>query len=347
METDRERRRLYLHVGTHKTGTTSIQEFVALNERALAERGIAVPLAGRPLDRPDIFGVGHHNIAWNIAGSPQFVPAAGGFDDLLLELRTCSAPAVLVTSEEFEALRDRPADFERIARGIRGAGYEPYPILYLRPQHDYAQSLYAQLAKSGHAIGFEEYLTGFSGDYEPFVEALAHAFGVERLILRAYRSDRNDASLLGEFWNALTGEPALPDHLEVPEALNVSPSIMHVLAGMYRTVRERDPGAPRPEQLLREHFSSFDTIVFMEKFDALTADDARGLLERFGASNRRIEARFGIGLPFQTARDVPEHSPERAARVAKHRRLLDLACRRWNVGSAAGRHGQGQTGTIL
>lgn len=31
---------LILHIGTHKTGTSSLQEFLRLNDRALTERGV-------------------------------------------------------------------------------------------------------------------------------------------------------------------------------------------------------------------------------------------------------------------------------------------------------------------
>ena len=34
---------LILHIGTEKTGTTSIQEFLAINRAALAEQGLHVP----------------------------------------------------------------------------------------------------------------------------------------------------------------------------------------------------------------------------------------------------------------------------------------------------------------
>ncbi|NBO66447.1 MAG: hypothetical protein EBU88_16655, partial [Acidobacteria bacterium] len=43
-------RRLILHIGTEKTGSTSIQTFLSLNHRRLAANGIGVPTClGTPL----------------------------------------------------------------------------------------------------------------------------------------------------------------------------------------------------------------------------------------------------------------------------------------------------------
>jgi hypothetical protein len=46
----RESKTAFVHVGTHKTGTTSIQSMLAANAKTLRGAGVFVPLAGR-IDR--------------------------------------------------------------------------------------------------------------------------------------------------------------------------------------------------------------------------------------------------------------------------------------------------------
>jgi len=38
---------LYIHIGLHKTGTTSIQNFLTLNENILSKKGYLYPATGR------------------------------------------------------------------------------------------------------------------------------------------------------------------------------------------------------------------------------------------------------------------------------------------------------------
>lgn len=61
-------RTCFVHIGTHKTGTTSLQ--VALNRHCTELDGqyYLYPRTGRPTMAPD----GHHNIAWEIAGDWRF-----------------------------------------------------------------------------------------------------------------------------------------------------------------------------------------------------------------------------------------------------------------------------------
>lgn len=56
---------IILHIGTHKTGTTTLQRFCASASDALAERGILYPRSARPRYGPT---AGHHLIPWSIRG---------------------------------------------------------------------------------------------------------------------------------------------------------------------------------------------------------------------------------------------------------------------------------------
>lgn len=58
---------VYLHIGTHRTGSTSIQRFLANGEEALADRGVIYPKTGRP-DTEWSNRYGHHLLHWSLVG---------------------------------------------------------------------------------------------------------------------------------------------------------------------------------------------------------------------------------------------------------------------------------------
>ena len=110
----------YVHVGTHKTGTTSIQRFLAQNGGIFRGGDVHVPIAGR-IPHHD----GHHNIAWELQRSSRFDAAHGTLDLLLAEIETIGKRTACISSEDFGFLhRDRSA-LRRLTDGLASINYEP------------------------------------------------------------------------------------------------------------------------------------------------------------------------------------------------------------------------------
>src|SRR5438309_2230327 len=91
--------RVHVHIGSHKTGTKSIQAFLRSHAGALAAAGIHVPQAGTILPQS-----GHHNIGWGLRGDTRFNPAWGSLDDLVAELASVRADAAVISCEDLEYL---------------------------------------------------------------------------------------------------------------------------------------------------------------------------------------------------------------------------------------------------
>src|SRR5579872_2086723 len=134
----------FLHIGTHKTGSTSLQALLTSNEQFLERNGILVPRTGRAWT-----GSGHHNLAWEWNGDERFNPALGSWRNLLREIRSHDPPSFCLSSEDFEYLHRKPDALCRIRRDLNSIGYRVAIVVYLRPQADYAESLYAELVKHG------------------------------------------------------------------------------------------------------------------------------------------------------------------------------------------------------
>lgn len=228
----------YIHAGTHKTGTTYLQKFLTLNEDRLGRRGLYVPKAGRfhPLS-------GNHGIPAEILNTPTDT-ANENIRALLAELDGRGAPTTCISSEDFVLLHRHPEALRRVYDQIRSIGYSVRVIIYLRPQVDYAESLYAELLIHGLAMGFDEFWTDiihhgefdFNGRrffpfrYDRALAAISAVVGRENVIVRSYRTGQPTA-ILADFmplmlrnWTIEADQYSLPQSDEnakriVPELL--------------------------------------------------------------------------------------------------------------------------------
>ena len=138
---------VYLHIGLHKTGTSSIQSFLNTNREVFEAGGFAIPKAGW------LEGA-HHNIPLEIMGKPKFSPAAGGLEAALPEID--ARPHAILSSEEFEFL-----DLSGVKRLKQMLGERMVKVIvYLRRQDALIASTYAQQIKMGARLGgFSDYVT--------------------------------------------------------------------------------------------------------------------------------------------------------------------------------------------
>ncbi|MCX7384932.1 MAG: hypothetical protein NT133_26735, partial [Alphaproteobacteria bacterium] len=159
-------RRCILHIGTEKTGTTSLQRFLALNRAALMAQGVYVPASLAPAEPPG--SLNHSDLAalaladWRLEDRLRHQRGITTLDNLV-QFRTdtaaafaaeiAAAPAecdtLLLTSEHCHS---RVLLLHEVARLYEflapfAVGYEV--VVYLRPQHDLAMSQYGMQLLAG------------------------------------------------------------------------------------------------------------------------------------------------------------------------------------------------------
>jgi hypothetical protein len=186
-------RRCILHVGTHKTATTSIQQILTQHPRELLQDGWVYPLAGRP----DTVPTGHHNLAWEITGDGRFLAECGDREALLREI-CVSDQNIILSSEDFECSVHHTEGFGRLVRGIRERSIEINVIVYLRNQIDLAESLYITLVRLGYERSFRSFCDEilesgrvcwrqwiFLFRYDLFIATLM-CFAPEKIIVRSF-----------------------------------------------------------------------------------------------------------------------------------------------------------------
>ncbi len=277
----------WIHAGTHKTGTTSIQAFLGENEPALAASGVLIPRTGRV----DSALGAHHNVAWQLNGDPRFDAARGGVDALTEELADSGARCACISSEDFELLWNRTDGALTVLRAaIERAGFAPHVVVYLRPQSTYCVSMYAELVRDGYRVDFAEYLgdvvrlgtfrrgphLGTAFDYPRLLGAFAAAFGAAAVHVRRYRESAADAALPAQFAALVAGRHAARQTYRFPRRLNTAPSSRDVLDALGKDAAAVAPG---------------------RRFAPLTAANTLALAARFWPGNVEVAHRFGAFVP--------------------------------------------------
>ncbi len=145
-------KRLIIHPGFHKSGTTALQESFALNRPLLRENGIFYPPIGSKA---------HHRVAWALTQRPWGWSKRGGektpekyWDRMSSRINGAKEETVILSSEFFSEI-----DGERI-RKIRSEikGRDIQILFTLRPLAKLLPSSYQQYLKYGITVEYEDWL---------------------------------------------------------------------------------------------------------------------------------------------------------------------------------------------
>jgi len=311
-----------VHIGTHKTGTTSLQVFMAQNRTTLASAGLYLPDAGRPAQIP----IGNHQLAWDLLmrGESKDLPL------LTDELRKNTIEGALITSEDFDRLHVRPETIERLAEAIRSAGYVPKVVVYFRPQAGYAESIYVEMIKHGHVHPLANFLepsisNGMyrQGDspvvmdflYTRILEPWVRVFGKEHVIVRAYDPARASEHIFQDFFNVLMqavpgfGRKPLELAVSQPRA-NDSLTFGALLDTAFAKLFPHGRPEAEPRGLLRSKLPDFPADLLNARYALFSRDETLKLLAALGPDNAVIEREYGAHIGFQNERDIaPQDDP--------------------------------------
>lgn len=292
-------RKLFLHLGTYKTGTTSLQAFLGTHAATLRKRGILYPATGWRDGHP-----AHHNIAWELAGDRRFDPGLGTVASLRAEIAGHDG-AVIVSSEDFAGAARDPAGFTAFLQALKADGFDVTLVLYLRNQADYAASLYLTLIQLGFDRDFKGFLAAVADDgelryldwcfpfrYDRFIETLRTL--PARIVVRSYDAALQ-GDLLADFLEACGIDRTAFAGRTLPR-LNLRPSLWAGVRIFHRTRFGGDAAALD---------AVFDTAeMALPRARPYCAGERARFTERFAESNNRLCRQWGItldSLPPETA----------------------------------------------
>jgi hypothetical protein len=313
-------RKCFLHIGTHKTGTTAIQLQLKKHSRELAKRGFLYPSTGVP---PRL--AGHHNISWQLRGDRRFKPEHGTLDDLFVEIGK-SDRNIILSSEDFECAADVLGSF--VGR-LERHDFSVEVIVYFRDQLSYCRSLYLELITLGYDRTFTDFLlevlehrrvrwqeSVFSFDYRALLNQLPPATTISA------RPFRRENSVIGDFLSILG---LMPSDVKIdPEfRLNTQGPISVAVAHLDHNRTGRN---------IKKNYKAIMRML-SRAFDGPEIDVSEGsrqkLIAALEASNRWMADRFGISLltdPIEPRSCQPTGVPFEEVFSAAILRLIDAQC---------------------
>jgi len=192
---------LYIHMGTHKTGSSALQVFFARNTSQLLNEGLFYPRRDNHVaaKKAAITSGNAVELAHYMAERPGECSTLNIFKT---DIKNAGRRDILYSSETFNAFSEtRIAAFKRLASQ---SGYEIKCIFFVRSPTGYALSQYSQLVKrNSYKYNIERYLD--KGFVLPFsnIKSAIKMFGVSQVRLENYDAHRDD--ILGFFLKNILG----------------------------------------------------------------------------------------------------------------------------------------------
>jgi hypothetical protein len=233
-------RRLVLHIGHYKTGTTALQDQLTALHPTLVKHGVLYPWTGRPIDRnsshsglsfQELHRAQSHLPFW-YRTSPEFASYVAGSapparEVLATEIAASPADTIIISSEEFIRFgSDQGVPAEQAKEMIRSLPVDQVTIVcYVRRPDRYIESWYNQLVKMAIPIARlsvamlrepqpgHRYYCNEHTDVDRMIEYWASHVGCDELIVRDY-DNLHKGTILDDF-SAAIALPAL-DTAEAP-----------------------------------------------------------------------------------------------------------------------------------
>jgi hypothetical protein len=174
-------KKLFIHVGAGKTGTSALQRFLLANEAALSKRGFHMPAHGR-VQRDQ--GIQHHPL------SDHGPYATGEALDAWKRIATEASGNAVVSSEYLHNKISGPSGpifFAKIRNMFTRHGWQIGVVFYIRRQSQWLHSAYAQHVKTGlETRSWDEFAASYTRNLPDQIEAFAQVFGNDAMIVRPF-----------------------------------------------------------------------------------------------------------------------------------------------------------------
>lgn len=134
-------RTAYVHIGTHKTGTTYLQSWMRKNANTLAQLGIVYPDIGLTPK-----GAAHKVLALEARTAPDTLSETESWAQLA-DIVAETSGDVVISSETFSDRMKAPEHVRRLVHFFADLGLQTKFIIFLRDPPAYLNSLYVQAVK--------------------------------------------------------------------------------------------------------------------------------------------------------------------------------------------------------
>jgi len=290
------RKKVIIHIGMYKTGTTSIQMTLCGNEERLFREGILYPKTGRPSRSMMIWG--HHLIARAVRSKDIAATDVAAFDifqSLKLEIDRSTSHTVILSSEEFCSLKILEPLVNLLSE------YEVTIVGFVRPQDDFLNAMYyTYISSKSIFLDPLEYATGNVKsllDYNELFSIWRTAFpnATIKVVALGSRGSSDKFNSVFEFLR-ICGIEELS--LELAEDMRAHPTLpangVAVLQELARIGVTRE-AFYRIFKLLHAVYSDLDTQKY-----SYSPSFRKSLIDTYEESNKILRVNFmdGIQIPL-------------------------------------------------
>jgi len=308
-----------LHLGSEKTGTSSIQKYFSLHRQALLREGFWYP---KSFTNP----AGHVHIRLSAAALDGSLkakgPIAAEFREELEAACKQGAKAAVFSSEFFHSeLRDK-GSVERL-HAFLSSFFDRFKLVYYaRRQDQMLASMHSTAIQGGwttnpHALSVYESKGHYYFDHAAVCDLWAGEFGRENLICRIFERDRlTNGDIVDDFSTAIgLGLDAQRSKVSANESLSFE--TMNVLL-LLNASRHKD------NKELRRKLIQTGRKRDAERIPMLARADARQFLLRFDDVNRRLFSQYVDGALAKAFGPGFDAFPEGVPKPPEPSKLLDF-----------------------
>lgn len=297
---------LFLHIGTAKTGTTSIQFFCRENEELLKQRGYCYPKSPKAYPFVSKAKNGHMLEATirDKEGNRLLEEEEKDFQACIAMIKKQFETYDTVILSDEAIWRDLSLGhkdvLQKVAREAKAAGFALKVIVYLRRQDLMAVSIWNQYVKAPQMVtpyNFEDFCKNMRMDawlaYDEKLDKIVREVGRENVIVRRFEPQNfYGGNIFQDFFYA-TGIPWSDDYVITEEVRNTRLSgnaveIKRILNGLPKT------NNVEYQKILRDVLleCSDTPTASLYSSEVLTPDEARVFMKDYEACNRKVAQEF-------------------------------------------------------
>lgn len=214
-------KKIFLHIGTNKTGTSAIQSFFSYYRDILLDQGLLYPEVACQ-------GSAHYDLTDALIGrgaNPRRIAKKNYIRKALdAEIEKKEPKAVILSSEIFV----RATSLDEVSEFFKND--DVYILVYLRRHDTWWPAAYSQAMKTKALPPWPPGIEGFirfsrnreswSGRYRELIDRWASVFGREKIIVRPYEEQQNSPDLIIDFLGTIAAEMNVDIH-QFPELFSI------------------------------------------------------------------------------------------------------------------------------
>jgi hypothetical protein len=324
---------IYLHIGTQKTGTTTLQMLGKHNRGKLAARGVLYPSAPGEVNHTGLalFATGGERcmdlaMEAGLRGQASIDAYQAALPDRLrTEIAAAGTPKVWLSNEHLSSRVRTLPQIAALAALLRSLAEEVKVIVYLRHQPEFYLSTYSMVIKAGSEQESRVPRTerNYYYNYEKMLTQWAAAFGDAAIAVRVFeRPALKNGDVVDDIFELIG---ISRDGLDVPPSQNPSldAASLQFLQLFRRHVPRHTDEGPNPDHA--DIIKALEALPAGAKF-SVPAATMRHLAEMFAPSNARVARRF-LGradgrlftqVDYRDSEGSPQITVEQAVEIAAH-----------------------------